>query len=429
MKEYRWICLLLGLLLVSAVEVRADLLSDGWSAYNKGNYEEAYDLFSKAFRADPGNVNANFALGEAAYQKKKYSHAVFAYNRVLMVQPTHEKALLGKAAALMALGQPDEARDAYSTVLNGTTDGTVRDSVMNSIKQIDKSSRVLVLKGKATLSGIYDDNINYGNDNNIWPSTPSQEAAGLEGGLDLRAEYDVGQKDDWVLISGLSLFDSWYNDAHDQEVANARIYGGLRNVGKRNMVEVVGRSEWLWYGGNPLVTIYGGDGAWLFAANKQNYFNTQVSLESRDYDSEFDPMTPMDDRDSIYAQVGETWKYYFSNRNNNLSLGVDLFSENAQNDMNSNLGYRIRADGQMELPGNVIMYAGGRYRLAKYDAPAMFSAIDREDDRWDLLIGAKRQFANRVWLDLQYLHVWNTSTVPAMEYERNRISLSAIYEF
>jgi hypothetical protein len=75
------------------------------------------------------------------------------------------------------------------------------------------------------------------------------------------------------------------------------------------------------------------------------------------------------------------------------------------------------------------MYAGGRYRLAKYDAPAMFSAIDREDDRWDLLIGAKRQFANRVWLDLQYLHVWNTSTVPAMEYERNRISLSAIYEF
>jgi hypothetical protein len=409
-----------------------DNLSAGRDAYNAGEYEKAYDLFSAAFRVNPAGIDENLALGDAAAKRKKFSHAVFAYDRVLMARPNHEKALLGKAAALLALGQTDEARDAYSTVLNATTDGTVRDSALNSIRQIDKSTRELVVHGKVFLSGVYDDNVNYGNDDdNISPSTPvlSKETAGMEGGLDLQAEYDMGRKDDWMLIGGMSFFDSWYDVAQDQEIADSRIHAGLRNSGKRNLFEIVGRGESMRYGGNTLVDIYGADGAWLFAAEKNQHFITCVTLESRNYDSEFDSTASMNDRDSIYAQVGETWKYCHGKKNNSVSLGVDLLSENARNDMNSYLGYRLRADGQVELPGGVITYAGGRYRFGKYDDPDLASGLDREDDRWDLLVGAKCQLTDRVWLDLYYLHVWNTSTVPAMEYDRNRVSLSAICEF
>ncbi len=417
----------LGAWLIIGSVAAGDDLSAGWDAYNTGEYEKAYDLFSAAFRANPAGVDENLALADAAAKRRKFSHAVFAYDRVLMAQPDHEKALLGKAAALMALGQPEEARDAYSIVLNGTADRAVRSSVLDTIKQIDKSARTLVLNGKVYLSGIYDDNVNYASDDlSVFPPSQSEDTAGLEGGLDLRAEYDVGRRDGWMLVGGLGLFDSWYDKAQDQEVAEARIHAGLRNIGKRNLVEVVGRSEYLWYGGDPLVSIYGGDGAWMIAATKNHYFITRATLESRDYDSEFDPLGG---RDSVFAQVGEDWKYYFSNRNNNLSLGVDLLSEDAKMDVNSYLGYRLRLDGQVGLPVGVIAYAGGRYRFAKYEDPAMFSGIEREDDRWDLLVGVKRRFSDRAWLDLQYLRVWNASTIPGFEFDRNRVSLSAIYEF
>lgn len=404
-----------------------DNLRAGRDAYNTGEYEKAYDLFSVAFREDPANVEVNLALGDAAIKRKKFSHAVLAYDRVLMADPKNEKALLGKATALLALGQMEEARDAYNTVLNQTKEPAVRDSAQKSIQQIDQDSRELVVNGRAHLAGIYDDNVSYGNDD-YFSTSPrlSEETLGLEGGVDLRTEYDVGRKDDWMLVGGMSLFDSWYDTVQNKEVANARIHAGLRNTGTRNLVEVVGRSERFWFGSNPLVDIYGGDAAWMFAASKNLYWIARLTMESRDYDSNVDPNG---DRKSVYLQTGEEWKYFFSNRNNNLSIGVDLFSENAKKDQFTYLGYRVRVNGQMELPCGIMTYTGGRYRFAKYDDPSGFSTIDHEDDRWDLLVGAKRQLANGLWLDLSYLHVWNTSTQPDFEFDRNRVSLSAIYEF
>lgn len=402
-------------------------LDAGWEAYNAGEYDKAYDLFAAAFRANPAGIEENLALADAAVKRRKFSHAVFAYDRVLMTQPENEKALQGKAAALMALGQQEEAREAYRALLETTTDPAVRTSAQDSIKQIDKGLRELVLRGRVYLSGIYDDNVNYASDDlAAFPPSESQDTAGLEGGVDLHAEYDVGRRNGWLLVGGLGLFDSWYEDAEEQEVSNARVYGGLRKVGKRNLVEVVGRGEYFWFGGDPLVNIYGGDGAWMFAANKNHYLITRATLESRDYDADADPFGT---RDSVYAQVGEEWKYFFSNRNNNLALGVDLLSEEAESGENSYLGYRLRVDGQVELPGGVIAYADGRYRFAKYDDLSFFQAVEREDDRWDLLVGVKRRFTERTWLDLNYLRIWNASNDPVFEFDRNRVSLTAIYEF
>jgi tetratricopeptide (TPR) repeat protein len=416
----------LGISLMISRMAIGDDLSAGWAAYKTGEYEQAYDLFSKAFRADPSSVEANFALGEAAVQIKKFSHAVFAYDRVLMAQPDHEKAQLGKAKALLALGQAEEAREAYSALLSETSDEAMRSSAKASIKEIDRSTRELVLKGKAYLSGVYDDNVNYGADDNLIPATSSIASGGVEGGLDILAEYDVGQKNSWMLVGGLGLFDSWYDEAPEQEVANVRGFAGLRSVGKRNIFEVVGRGEKMWYGGNSLVDICGADAAWLFAAAMRHHFITRATIENRNYDEAFDPL---DGRDSVYSIIGETWKYYFRNRNNNLAVGADLFSEDAKNNSNSYVGYRIRLDGQVELPGGLITYAGGRYRLGKYDDPAFLSTTDREDDRWDLFVGVRRKFGDRFGVDLQYLYVRNDSNEAFYDYDRNRVSLSGTLEF
>jgi hypothetical protein len=133
----------------------------------------------------------------------------------------------------------------------------------------------------------------------------------------------------------------------------------------------------------------------------------------------------------VYSIVGETWKYYFRNRNNNLAVGADLFSEDAKNNSNSYLGYRIRLDGQVELPGGVITYAGGRYRLGKYDEPGTGIATDpdRDDNRWDLFAGVRRKFGDRFGVDLQYLYVRNDSNVAFYDYDRNRVSLSGTLDF
>jgi tetratricopeptide (TPR) repeat protein len=427
MKKKNWLSLLAGLLLVAGVDVRADLLESGWAAYNKGSYEEAYDLFSKAFRTDPGNVNINFALGEAAFQKKKYSHAVFAYDRVLMAEPGHQKARYGKARTLMALGQTNEARAEYATLLKSELDPAVRESAEAAMATIDHQPRELKLKGELSIAMFYDDNINFGptDSSYIFGANSRDETWGIEVGAGVSAEYDVGQKDGWVALGFASVLNSWLDSDSAQESRTTKLRAGAKKLGQRNLYEMAGRIEMITYGHDRLVNIYAVDGAWLHAKTRDDYLITRASIEHRDYD---DAVDPNNDRDSIYLKAGETWKHFFANRKNNVELGAELFMEKAGLDSNSNRGLRLCIDGERELLGGIIAYAGGRYRLTNYEEPSA-GASEREDNRFDFILGAKRRIAKNCTLDLRHQYIRNDSNIGISDYTRHRTSLTATFEF
>jgi opacity protein-like surface antigen len=282
------------------------------------------------------------------------------------------------------------------------------------------------LKAKAFISGVYDDNINYGDDDNFIPGFQSKETAGLEGGIDLYATYDIGTRENWLLIGGFDLFNSWYEAASEQEMASLRGYAGARRPGRNSVFEIVGRAERLWYGHAALVDVFGSDMAFMQRLSSQDWLITSATLEQREYDAEFDPAG---NRDAVYARLGETWKHFFSTPNTYIGLGGDLLLEDANNNINSYLGYRIRLDGQMELPGSLLGYAGGRYRRLTYDDPDFGFMNEQEDDRWDVFIGAKRKLTDQLTMDLQYLHIQNDSNMALNDYNRNRLNLTATYEF
>lgn len=418
----RWIVLLA---LLAAAGLWADLIEDGWEAYNSENYEKAYDLFSKAFRSDPGSVRANFALAEAAAKKGKYSHAIFAYDRVLMTEPDHQRARYGKANAMMALGQEDAARDEYAALLDMDLDPKVRENVSETVQKIDRKNRELKLTGELRVSVFYDDNINFGPSDFVFPATPRDDAWGIEVGAGVRAEYDVGRKGDWKAIGSASVLNSWHDSASAQELRTTKIRGGARKLKGRNLYEVSGRIEMLIYGHDSLVDIYGVDGAWLHACTADDYLIKTVTLEHRDFD---DGVDPDNDRDSIYLKVGETWKHFFDNRRNTVSLGADLFMEEAEKDFWSNNGFRLRVTGERELPMGIIAYAGGRYRLTNYE-DSNGGNPEREDHRFDVIVGAKRQMTANWTLDLSHQYVRNDSNIAVSDYKRHRTALTATLEF
>ena len=396
-------------------------LDAGLAAYKSGEYSKAYDLFSKAFREDPGSVEVNYALGQAAFKIEKYSHAIFAYDRVLMADPNNVKALLGKAKALQMLGQLEEAEEVYSLVASLTADDATRKEAREGVKAAGKGLPRFDLKTKASVSAIYDDNINFGPDNSLMPTFQSKETAGIEGIVDARASYDVGARKGWLLIGGASVYDSWYDVAPAQELADVRGYFGVRRMEQKSVLEAAARAEHLWYGEASLVDIYGSDLAYMKGVSASDWLITTASLEQRDYYSDFDASGA---RDSVHAQVGETWKHYFSNRNNNVGVGCDVMHEDAHSDTYTYLGYRLHLSGQVELPwAGVQAYAGGRYRKAKYDDSA------RTDERWDLFVGARKKLSDQLGLGLEYLYVDNSSTKVQYDYARNRVALTATYEF
>ncbi|NLX25343.1 MAG: tetratricopeptide repeat protein [Lentisphaerae bacterium] len=404
-------------------------LGPGRAAFDRGEYEEAYNQFSAAFREDPSDLEANLALGEAAYMNKKYSHAVFAFERVLMAEPDHEKALLGMALALQALGRTEEALEAFAAVGATTKDNAIYGEAIAELEAALKKgeSRFSAIT-EVSIAAVYDDNVNYGTDNNLLlPGGASKETAGIEGSVDVYGTYDVGARNNWVLIGGLGLFNSWYDVAPEQEVANVRGYTGVRRIGKESMVELAGRAERLWYGHSALVDLFAADAAYLRSVSSSDWLKTALTVEQRNFDKDFDPAGS---RDSVYVSLGQSWNHCFGgSRNNYIGLGGDLFCEDAKSGSDTYRGFRLRLDGQVELPGAVLAYAGGRYRMADYDDPDLFSTTEREDDRWDLVVGVKKSVSERLMLDLQAMHIRNDSNSAAYDYERNRVSLTATFKF
>ncbi len=403
----------------------AGQLEDGWAAYNSGEYEKAYDLFFKAFRADPGSIDANFALGKAAYQKKKYSHALFAYDRVLLSEPKDQKALRGKADVLLALGQEEEARVEYTALLKMDISPSMRADINKKVSAIDAKNREVKLKGELSITAFYDDNINFGPSDFILGSVARDETAGIEVGVGISAEYDVGEKGGWQALGSASVLNSWLDSDTAQEARTIKLRAGVRKLKQRDLYEIVGRVEMVNYGHNSLVDIYGLDGAWLHAKTRDDYLITRVTVEHRDYD---DGIDPNNNRDSIYMSVGETWKHFFENRRNTVSLSADIFTENARLDSNSNNGFRLGIEGERELAGGVIAYATGRFRLTNYE-DATFGNPEREDQRWDLIVGARRRITKRCTLDLRHQYIRNDSNIAISDYNRHRTSLAAVFDF
>ncbi len=401
-------------------------LEVGRAAFGRGDYEAAYNVFAEAFREDPSDLEINLALGEAAYMKKKYSHAVFAFERVLMAEPGNGKALLGMAQALQALGRTEEALEAFAAAEATGEDDAIRGEAYAELAAAVKRKSMFTATTEVSIAGIYDDNINYGTDNNLFPpGGESKETAGFEGSVNTYGTYDVGDRNNWFLIGGLGVFDSWYDVAPEQEVANVRGYTGVRRIGKESMVELAGRAERLWYGHSTLVDLFAADAAYLQTVSSSDWLKTSLTVEQRNFDKDFDPA----ERDSVYVSMGQSWNHSFGSKHNYVGLGGDLFCEDAKSGSDTYLGFRLRLDGQVELPGAVLAYAGGRYRMANYDDPDLFSTTERDDDRWDLVVGVKKSLSERLMLDLQAMHIRNDSNSAVYDYERNRVSLTATFKF
>ncbi len=96
------------------------LYQEARSAYKRGKYVEAYDLFVAAAQKKYKPAASNFYAGESCYYQKKYDCAVEHYKKSASLyqnasyMPT---LLLHTAVSLERLGQKEEAKKFYSSVV------------------------------------------------------------------------------------------------------------------------------------------------------------------------------------------------------------------------------------------------------------------------------------------------------------------------
>lgn len=186
----------------------SDLYQKANQAYAAQSYQEAYPLYEQLNDQFPENPGINFLLGRCALEVKLYDEAIAAFDRVLILNPQHNRTRLELARLYTEIGQYDLAETELDTVLSGQLPSDVRDIVLTFKSNIDKRLSRHTFNGVIVMGGGYDSNANNDIGNkaflvpsfNLWldgqeeVSTTNMFATSV-----LNFGYDFGDRGGWSI--------------------------------------------------------------------------------------------------------------------------------------------------------------------------------------------------------------------------------------
>lgn len=129
---------------VKAEGMRAEFWhTHGWVLFKKGEVRKSVESFKKALGIKPNYMIARYNLGLAFYLVKGYGAAIDAFEAVLALNPSHQKALLFKAICLAKAQKPDDAL-ASLKVLEKTLDE--KSTLAKVVKDFEKKIKDALVK-------------------------------------------------------------------------------------------------------------------------------------------------------------------------------------------------------------------------------------------------------------------------------------------
>jgi hypothetical protein len=92
------------------------LFTQGQTAYNQGQLEQALDYFKQTVQTDPNYVDAYFNIGAIYYNLKRYPEALEAFNQLLQRDPNDQAARYETAKVFQKMGRTQEAIAAFEMI-------------------------------------------------------------------------------------------------------------------------------------------------------------------------------------------------------------------------------------------------------------------------------------------------------------------------
>jgi len=245
-------------------------LDDAYSAFQAGELDAADAILSQLLRETPRDADVHFLYGQVALARGKTSHAAFAFERVLDLNPANQRARLELARTYYLLGQYEAAQTEFQTVLTENPPPAVQSRINAFLKAIRKQNRNWAVSGHIALAAFHDDNVNYGPADaevdtrlgRLLVNEAARPASAWGIALSGHAQLvvDPGLRDAWQWSTTGSGYRSWLEDRNSQAIGYAQLQTGLQHIGLRHIARLYGATDRLRYGGNNLV----GDKTLLF---------------------------------------------------------------------------------------------------------------------------------------------------------------------
>lgn len=428
--------LALVLALAFAGAARADALTDRATALlNQGNARAAYELLAPEEANRAGDVAYDFLLGLAALESGRNTSAVFAFERVLAVEPNHVRARAEIARAYLALGETGTARQEFKTVKEQGVPPEVAATIDRLLSAIERAEDT----GRTTLRGYLEASL--GHDSNVNSATADREHTvpafggiildtanvkksdsytSVAAGLNLR--HPLGK--DIALVAGLNGIKRM-NSSHDRfdtGTVDASV-GAVRSVGKNTLSAALQYNRF-WLDNDRYRSAMG-----AIVQLQHNYdARNQASLYFQYADLDHDK-TASRAFDAQRAVLGANFAHALAGFKTVFYGGAYVGAQDTRVERNGHDLQGLRGGVQHEFRSDLRAWANLGYEHRRYHEDYTGFTKKRDDDQWNLGLGLAWTPAKDWRVTPQYQYTDNRSNISLHRHKREVVSVTVRRDF
>jgi outer membrane protein len=407
-------------------------------AVNAKQPQKAYDLLQPLEATRAGDPDFDTAFGIAANEVGQFARAIFALERVLVIQPDNARARAELARALFAVGDNKNARKLLEETKAQGVPLSVNQTIDEFLQAIDKVDDA----GKSSMRAYFEAVL--GNDSNVnsgpnlssfavplfggavftlLPAAQKKSASYLQ--LAAGATGRVPLAPRWSFIGNAhTTLRRHANNASDYNLNQVDGSGGFSYRNERHEysgVVTIGHTE---IGGSTLRNLSGLTGEWTYRPDGTRQWGTYLQMANLSYPSQRV-------RDARRSVVGTSYA-------NQLGSGLLYFAggytgrEAIENKLFPHLGHRmtgLRVGFQMPIDGRWSAFGTASLERRTYGGQDPQFLVTRRDNQMDLTIGASWKFDEKWTLKPQVSINKNNSNVVINDSRRTTLSVVARYEF
>ena len=432
-------CALVFLFAAWAATSWADALTDrAKRLLDQKKSQEAYELLLPQEGARAGDPAFDFLLGLAAMESREYERAVFAFERVLAVQPNNTLARAYIAQAYYEMGELETAKREFETVRKQQVPQDAQERIEGYLAAI-KSAESNKVSGFFEVGGGWDTNVNSATSNNQVAvpavggplvltlvgqnSTQRSDAFGLvSGGLNVTHKLSS----EWALVGGASGSGKLNRKADEFDTFTLDANAGVRWSKDKEAITLGVQAQDFELDWGRFRETLGLIGQWQHSFDEA----TQVTLFGQ-YAALRYPT--QDIRDANRKIVGAAYAHAFSGDAAPVLFTSAYFGrEDELADGVPHLGHKpigVRLGGQVRIAAGFSAFANASYEHRKYGGPEPVFGIVREDNQSDFGGGLSYVVRPGTTLIGQVAYTQNRSTIDLFQFHRTVYTASIRFNF
>jgi hypothetical protein len=397
------------------------LVKDAFALTEKGQSKEAFDLLLAKEADRAGDPDFDLVLGIAANQTAQFSHAIFALERVLLVQPENARARSELARSLFAVGDTRAARTLLTQAKEqGVPVEVARtiDQFMQAIDKVEEAGRSSV-KGYIEFGAGYDDNVNSGPSSNLvavpslggglftlTPGSSKTETAYTTVGAGISGRRVIDSR--WSLIGSATANLRWNgSNATNNDSAQLDASAGASYRLDKNEYSVALQVGTYDVAGSRARDLVGLVGEWIYRIDGFRQFASYVQLSKLNYPSQ-------GIRDAQRNVLGTSYAQLF--RNGMLVFGgAYLGTEDPYSSNVAHLGHQlwgVRAGAQKPFNETLAGFVTLGYEDRQFGGTDPTFLVTRHDQQTNLSVGLS-------WVPVK---AWRVT--PLLTYSRTASNIS-----